>query len=285
MLSASTRSCRCVRGTRFGRPLDPDEYWKTASASGVLASSGTLGCPSMTRSSGTTSPSRTTSAPSSPCLTMALTPASSKWKSNSASLNCGFRGTTTPPSRATAKNVTTNSGTFGSTSATGSPGPSPSDASPWASRLARSRTSGQPIRWAPYTRPPASAASSIEVSGAVPGWSSASIVSGCRGEGGVLERRLGVCPAVDGLHQRACLEQRLLVLGLGIGLHDDRTAGPDGRRLAVHDDRPDHDVEVGRAAQAEVADRARVDAAGLPLELVDDLHRALLRRAGHRAAG
>jgi hypothetical protein len=28
-----------VRGTRFGRPVEPDEYWKMASASGEPASS------------------------------------------------------------------------------------------------------------------------------------------------------------------------------------------------------------------------------------------------------
>ena len=53
----------------------------------------------------------------------------------------------------------------------------------------------------------------------------------------------------------------------------------------AQDDRADHDAEVHHAVEAEVADRARVDAARLGLDVVDDLHRALLRRAGHRAAG
>ena len=43
--------------------------------------------------------------------------------------------------------------------------------------------------------------------------------------------------------------------------------------------------EVDAAVEPEVADRPRVDAARLVLEVVDDLHRPLLRGAGHRAAG
>ena len=99
-----------------------------------------------------------------------------------------------------------------------------------------------------------------------------------------LELARGVGVGCQRAHQRARLEQHLLVLGLGVGLHDDRAAGADRGGLAVHDDRADHDVEVAAAAQPEVADRAGVDAARLVLELVDDLHRALLRGAGHRAA-
>ena len=71
----------------------------------------------------------------------------------------------------------------------------------------------------------------------------------------------------------------------GVGLHDDRPAGADRRPARPQDDRADHDAEVHHAVEAEVADRPRVDAARLGLEVVDDLHRALLRRAGHRAAG
>ena len=46
--------------------------------------------------------------------------------------------------------------------------------------------------------------------------------------------------------------------------------------------RADDDAEVGRADQREVAERARVDPARPGLEPVDDLHRAHLRRPGHR---
>ena len=53
----------------------------------------------------------------------------------------------------------------------------------------------------------------------------------------------------------------------------------------AHHDRADHDREVDDAVEPEVADRARVDAAGDALDVVDDAHRAQLRRAGHRAAG
>src|ERR1043166_2862071 len=89
----------------------------------------------------------------------------------------------------------------------------------------------------------------------------------------LLEHRLRVDPGIDRLHRRPPLEQGLLVLVLGVGLHHDRATDSNRRRLAVHHDRADDDVEIATATEAEVADRARVDAAGLALEAVDQLHR------------
>src|SRR6185295_3233064 len=107
-----------------------------------------------------------------------------------------------------------------------SPAPSPSAARPCASRSERSRTSGQESRSSPWTSPPPSAASSIEVTGATPVCTCSAIVlhpcrDGCRC---VFEGGLGIGVAVDRLHQRTRLQKRLLVLRLGVRLHDDRPA-------------------------------------------------------------
>ena len=91
--------------------------------------------------------------------------------------------------------------------------------------------------------------------------------------------------AGDRRHRRPRLEQDLVELVDRVGLHHDRAAGADRRPPRAHHDRADDDAEVHHAVEAEVADRAGVDAARLVLEVVDDLHRAQLRRAGHRAAG
>src|SRR5689334_14901114 len=50
----------------------------------------------------------------------------------------------------------------------------------------------------------------------------------------------------------------------------------------IDDDGADRDREVATATQSEIADGAGIDAPRLVLQLVDDLHRAQLRRAGHR---
>src|SRR5690606_39657056 len=54
--------------------------------------------------------------------------------------------------------------------------------------------------------------------------------------------------------------------------------------VAAPDERADRDVEVEVAVEADVADAPAVDAPPLRLELLDDLHRPHLRRAGDRAA-
>ena len=54
-------------------------------------------------------------------------------------------------------------------------------------------------------------------------------------------------------------------------------------RVPGDDERADRDAEIQIAGEVEIADRAGVDAAAIGLELGDDLHRAHLRRARHRA--
>ena len=96
-------------------------------------------------------------------------------------------------------------------------------------------------------------------------------------------------------HQSACraassiaritaraLAHRLLVLVVGLGVGDGAAAGLDVRDAVLDHDRADVDAGVEVAGVAEVADRAAVAAALDRLELVDDLHRADLRRAGER---
>ena len=63
----------------------------------------------------------------------------------------------------------------------------------------------------------------------------------------------------------------------------DAAAGADARTCGRQHDRADDHREVGAAVDAEVAERARVDAARSLLELVQDRHRTVLGRAGHRA--
>src|SRR5918995_4534804 len=52
---------------------------------------------------------------------------------------------------------------------------------------------------------------------------------------------------------------------------------------ALEDDRPDGDARVEGASRKRVADRTRVWAAPVALELRDQLHRPHLRRTGHCA--
>ena len=99
--------------------------------------------------------------------------------------------------------------------------------------------------------------------------------------------RAGCAPNLsDRRQQRPRLVLMLEELALG-----HRVVHDAGRRLhrrdAVGDDaRPNRDREVHSLdAGADVADRAAVRSAALRLHLVDDLHRAHLRRAGERAGG
>ena len=75
------------------------------------------------------------------------------------------------------------------------------------------------------------------------------------------------------------LVDRLLELVGGLGVGDRAAAGLDVRAAVLDHDRADVDAGVEVAGVAEVADRAAVAAALDRLELVDDLHRADLRRA------
>ena len=64
-------------------------------------------------------------------------------------------------------------------------------------------------------------------------------------------------------------------------------AAADGKLppAAAGSDRADQDVQVHRAVEAEIAQRAAIGAAGGRLQFGDDLHRADLRRPGDRTAG
>src|SRR5213079_2474302 len=86
--------------------------------------------------------------------------------------------------------------------------------------------------------------------------------------------------------ERAELAQALLVLGGGIRVGDDAAARLQVRDAVVQHERADGDARVELALPREgVADRARVDAAAVALELRDDLHRPHLRRPRDRAGG
>ena len=79
--------------------------------------------------------------------------------------------------------------------------------------------------------------------------------------------------------------QRLVVLGLGIGLHGDPAA--DG---ALHPPPPDHeranqDAAVAPPIEPDIEQRPAVGAAGHLFQFGDDLHRAHFRGTGNRPAG
>src|SRR6266550_1186499 len=98
--------------------------------------------------------------------------------------------------------------------------------------------------------------------------------------------------SITGLGEGERLEDRLRLrfslreLARRIGIGDDPGARLHGHAIRQHHRRADRDrgVEVDRAP-AHVAHRTGVRAAALGLELVDDLHRAHLRRPGHGAGG
>ena len=75
------------------------------------------------------------------------------------------------------------------------------------------------------------------------------------------------------------------MLGRRLRVCHDPRAGLQLRDAVRDHDRPQRDARVHRPAGQHVADRARVRAAAVALELGDDLHRAHLRRAGDRAGG
>src|SRR4051794_5077025 len=86
-------------------------------------------------------------------------------------------------------------------------------------------------------------------------------------------------------HHAARLRARLLVLVVRLGVGDRAAAGLDVGGAVLADDGADADAGVEVARVAEVADRAAVRAALDRLELLDDLHRPDLRRAGQRPGG
>src|SRR5947199_3709043 len=85
---------------------------------------------------------------------------------------------------------------------------------------------------------------------------------------------------LDRLRHRRRLGDRLLVLVVGPGVCNGAAPRLHVRHPVAHDECADVYRGVEISAVAEVADRAAVPAALHRLELVDDLHRAHLWRAG-----
>src|SRR5207245_2529687 len=86
----------------------------------------------------------------------------------------------------------------------------------------------------------------------------------------------------DGLQHRARLVHTLAMLGRGIRVGDDPGPRLHVDAAAAEEREADRDRRVHRAREREVADGATVDPASHGLELLDDLHRADLGRAGER---
>ena len=90
---------------------------------------------------------------------------------------------------------------------------------------------------------------------------------------------------LDGAEDRLRLVDRLVVLVGRLGVGDGAAARLDVDLAVLDDDGADVDRGVEVAVPGEVADRAAVGAALDRLQLVDDLHRPHLGRAGERAGG
>src|SRR5659263_411917 len=75
---------------------------------------------------------------------------------------------------------------------------------------------------------------------------------------------------------------RLRVLDLGYGIGHDPGSRLHVRDAALDERRTDRDRRVRVAGEVEVADGTSVHSASGQLQLVDDLHRAHLRRPGER---
>ena len=78
--------------------------------------------------------------------------------------------------------------------------------------------------------------------------------------------------------------QRLLVLGLRIGVKDDPAAHLIIEVFALVDERTDGDVEIHGSVESDVADRTRINGTDRRLELVDDFHGTDLGTSRDRAS-
>ena len=112
---------------RFGRPVEPDEYWNTAASSGDGGPARRRALAVQDRANTSTvaairtAIARQTSAPSGVGDDRAH-PALAEVELELRLLERGLSGTTTAPARSTPRKATAKAGVFGSTSATGSPG-------------------------------------------------------------------------------------------------------------------------------------------------------------------
>ena len=89
---------------------------------------------------------------------------------------------------------------------------------------------------------------------------------------------------LQGVAQQLTLQHRLVEFTCRVRERDDRAASPYGGVAAVEHDGADNDVEVDSPVQRKVTDGSGVDPPRARFERVDDLHRANLGCAGHRAA-
>ena len=95
--------------------------------------------------------------------------------------------------------------------------------------------------------------------------------------GGEAHRLLG------GADQRLGLVAALLVLRLGVAVGDDTAARLHDQGAVLDQPGAQRDAGIHAAVGGEVADAAAIESAPLGFQLVDDLHRPHLRRAGDGA--
>src|SRR6059036_2013725 len=86
----------------------------------------------------------------------------------------------------------------------------------------------------------------------------------------------------EGLRMSAELVERLPILRLRVRVRYDAAADPEVGRLANDRRGADRDVPIDGAVPGDVTDRARVHAAAVRLEPLDDLHGPRFRRSRDR---
>src|SRR5262249_30313743 len=83
---------------------------------------------------------------------------------------------------------------------------------------------------------------------------------------------------IEHLEHGPRLGKGFVVFGVGVAVGDDSAANLKARAISLDENRADSDIELARAAAAQIADRAGIDAAAIRFQLVDDLHGADLGR-------
>ena len=145
----------------------------------------------------------------------------------------------------------------------------------------------------PYTRTVSKAARprrSASSSGRSTGWSDGTTPRPPSATASRLTARTGSRSGISGSgapiagQQRARLHERLLDLGVRIGVPDDPAADPEVDPVLGDRERPDRQREVEVAVRVHAADGAHRGAAADRLESGDVVDRGDLRRAGDRAA-
>src|SRR5450755_4848799 len=88
---------------------------------------------------------------------------------------------------------------------------------------------------------------------------------------------------VGGALQRAQLVERLLPYALGRGIVDDASSRLRVQHTVLDDRASQRDRRIHIVLKADVTHRAGINTTPRRLELIDDFHRAHLRRAAHRS--